>query len=250
MENYTVNDVHIHVGKSNGIYRSLEFDQLLPFLEKYEINEIALFPFDVNPEIDNFKIISLAKQHKFIHGLYWILKNRVSKDQKILEKELHDGLIGVKFHGVYEELPVSSEVYQPIMETLNDKGAILLVHCGRYKDGHPDSTSSYIHPLKIAEKYPKIKVIMGHMGGNDTSVVRKAVNAAIEYRNVFFETSGISTPFRVEYAVKILGADRILFGSDYPWCSFRGNFYNVEDSLLDEKSKIKIFSENFNKLIM
>jgi predicted TIM-barrel fold metal-dependent hydrolase len=49
--------------------------------------------------------------------------------------------------------------------------------------------------------------------------------------------------------VDVLGPDRILFGSDAPWCSFRSMFYGVEDTLLDEKIKHKIFYENFIKLL-
>ena len=66
---------------------------------------------------------------------------------------------------------------------------------------------------------------------------------------MYFDTSGISTPFRVEFAVKNIGSERVIFGSDFPWCSFRGNYYNVEDSILDEKEKMNVFHDNFVNLI-
>jgi predicted TIM-barrel fold metal-dependent hydrolase len=63
------------------------------------------------------------------------------------------------------------------------------------------------------------------------------------------ESSGITAPIRVEKAVEEIGPERILFGSDAPWCSFRSIFYAVEDSILDEKTKNLIFYENFIKLL-
>lgn len=250
LEKYKINDVHVHMGRSNGIYHSLPFEEIIPYITKYQINNIALMPFEIDTVIDNLKIIELSKKYKFIHGLYWIQKSRLDEDLKILEKELDVSLVGVKFHGAYENLPVSSNEYESVMELLNEKRSCILIHCGRFKDGHSDSNTSFVHAIKLAQKYSGMRVIMGHMGGNDTSVVKKAVNMAKDVKNVFFETSGISTPFRVEYAVNILGPNRIMFGSDYPWCSFRGNFYNVEDSLLDEKAKHLIFSENFEKIVL
>lgn len=222
---------------------------MIPYVKKHDIHEIALMPFELDTNRDNQKIIELSKQHNFIHGLFWIQKSRVDEDLKILKKEMNDSLIGVKFHGAFEKVSVTFEAFKPIMEFLNDNNSIILIHCGRFKDGNFDSFTSYEHAIILAKKYPKIKVVLAHMGGNDTSVVKKAVNVAKSSPNVFFDTSNISTPYRVEYAVDVLGPYRILFGSDYPWGSFRGNFYNIDDSLLDEKTKHLIFYENFMNLI-
>ena len=111
------------------------------------------------------------------------------------------------------------------------------------------SNTSYLYGLKVAKKFPNIKIILAHMGGNDTSIVKKAVHDAKDMNNVYFDTSGISTPYRVEYAIDVIGSKRIIFGSDYPWCSFRGNFYNIEDSLLNKKEKENILYKNFLTLI-
>jgi uncharacterized protein len=244
-----INDFHVHLGKSDGIYRSLPVDQVIPYIEENNIENIALIPFELDTDDDNLKIIKLSKEHKSIHGLFWIQKHRIQKDLDVLNKELGDSLIGVKFHGSFEKLPITNEVYSPILELLNNKNSILLIHCGRFKDGNFDSDTSYLHGIEIAKKYPNIKIVLAHMGGNDTSIVKKAVKAAIPFPNIYFDTSGISTPYRVEYAVNAIGPNRIIFGSDYPWCSFRGNYYNIEDSLLDEKTKQCIFYDNFINLI-
>jgi predicted TIM-barrel fold metal-dependent hydrolase len=245
---FKVNDIHVHLGHSNGINNYFLPDQIQNFMKKNNLENIVLMPFELETNTYNQKIIQLSKEHESIYGYYWIQKSQLKEDFKILSTVLNDKLVGVKFHGSYEKLPISNNIYEPILELLNERESKLIIHCGRYKDGHIDSNTSYLHGLKIAKKFPKITVILAHMGGNDTTVVKRAVDESKSLQNVYFETSGISTPLRVEYAVEKLGPKRILFGSDFPWCSFKGIYYGVEDALIDDSAKELIFNKNFNSL--
>jgi len=247
--NYKINDAHVHLGYSSIINQKLLIKDIKNFRSKYNIDNLMLMSLDKDINKNNKTIIELSKKSEYIHGLYWIQKTRIKKDVQILEKEISNGLVGVKFHGVFENQKVSAKIYEPVMEVLADKKAILLIHCGRFKDGSPLSNSSYVHALKIAKKFSKIKVILAHMGGNDTSVVKKAITAAKDIPNAYFDTSGISTPFRVELGVKTIGAKRIIFGSDFPWCSLRGMYYGVEDALISENAKSLILYKNFLKIL-
>ena len=242
-------DSHVHLGKSGGIYHTLNLDEIDGFIKKFNIEHLLLFPFELDVDKSNQQIFDLSKTNKKVHGLYWIQKDCIERDVKILKNNLNNGCEGVKFHGTYENLPISDEIYRPILEVLNDKESLLLVHTGRYKDGDIESNTSYLHAVNVAKKYQKIKVILAHMGGNDTSIVKKALDISKNIKNIWFETSGITTPYRVERAVDVIGPERILFGSDAPWCSFRSMYYGVEDTLLDEKIKNRIFYENFIKLL-
>lgn len=249
MENRKICDAHVHLGRSNGINATLHLDQIDNFIKKFDIENLLLFPFEIDTNEDNEKIKKLSKINKKIHGMYWIQKNQIEKDVKNLNEGIGDGYVGVKFHGTYENLPISDDTYKPVLEVLNEKEALLIVHTGRFKDGDISSNTSYLHAVNVAKEYPKIKVILAHMGGNDHSVVKKALDASKNVKNIWFETSGITAPIRVEKAVEEIGPERILFGSDAPWCSFRSIFYGVEDSILDEKTKNLIFYENFIKLL-
>ena len=244
-----VNDVHIHVGRSSMIKQKLHTDEIFHYREELNLDHMMIFTLDVDIDKNNAEIIELTKKHDFLHGLYWIQNSRINEDLQILSKELGSGIVGVKFHGVFEKKSIADPVYEPVLELLNKKKSILLVHCGRFKDGSPESNSSYVHTLEVAKKYPDIKVIFGHMGGNDTGIVKAAVTAAKDLPNAYFETSGITTPLRVEYAVDVLGPERVLFGSDFPWCSFRSMYYGVEDALISEEDKEMIFTKNFLNLI-
>jgi len=245
-----INDAHVHLGHSSTVNQSLSLNEIQNFRKKFNIDNMFLMSLDLDIDKNNKTVIELTHKHNFIHGLYWIKKTNIESDVTIIKKELKDGgLVGVKFHGSFEKLPVTEPVYEPVMNILDENKSILLVHAGRYKDGSPESTTSYFHALKLARNYPNIKVIIAHMGGNDTSIVKEAVENSKHTPNVYFDTSGVSTPYRIEYATSIIGSDRLLFGTDFPWCSVRAVYYNIIDAMIDEKSKNKILYENFLKLI-
>ena len=252
MEKYKVNDAHVHIGKSSGVLIDTSPDDITKYIDQHNLENILLMSLDENVNQNNKIIGEMAKNDKRIHGLYWIQKNQIDFDVKCLSQGLNEKkYVGVKFHGAFEHLPPTSEVYKPIMEVLSKNNACILIHCGRYNDGSRSSVTSFEYALELATNYPQINIILAHMGGNDTSIVKKAVSYALGIDNVYFDTSGISTPVRVEVALRSgLSSDRILFGSDAMWCSFRGNYYNLLDARISEEDKNKIFYDNFKKVIM
>lgn len=246
-----VNDAHVHLGKSSGIYHSLSTEDVLRLRDKHKIENLMLMSFEHNVEANNKKIIDLSARYPFIFGLFWVQKSALAQSAKTLEKLLGNSrIVGVKFHGSYENTPVSSPIYSSIMEILNERESALLVHTGRYKDASLESNTSYLHGIQIARTYPKIKVIFAHMGGSDTTIIKRALQDSKDIPNIYFDTSGITTPYAIEYAVRIIDIRRILFGSDEPWCSFMSMYYNVADAQISKDHKEMIFSKNFDDLFV
>jgi predicted TIM-barrel fold metal-dependent hydrolase len=238
------------MGKSASINRSLSEDGLLKLREKHGIENMTVMSLEQDINSNNEKLASICKRHRFVRGLVWVQKSQLHKDIRMIERGLGEDIIGAKFHGSFENAPVSSAQYAPLMEMLNDRQAVLLVHTGRYKDAAPESNTSYLHALQVARTHPKIRVVMAHMGGSDTSVVKRALVDSKDVPNVYFDTSGITTPYAIEYALSVIDARRILFGSDEPWCSFMSMYYNVADAQIDEKHKSMILHDNYTTAIM
>jgi Tat protein secretion system quality control protein TatD with DNase activity len=238
-ERIRVNDTHIHIGHSKDIYKSLNN------VKKFQIdNDIGSCLIMGNSLRDNNSVELMAANDKNVYGLYWI-----STYGNFIDLAYSKRMVGCKFHGAYEQKPITNPVYADILDFLDIKKAILMIHCGRYKEGALESTTSYLHALKIAEQYPNIRVIMAHMGGTDTNVCKFAIIESIDYDNIYFDTSGITTPYIIEYAVEHISSRRILFGSDAPWCSFKAMYYTVLDAEIGNQEKQNIFHENFNQLI-
>ena len=238
-----VNDAHVHIGQSSDIVAEIDLRVLLNFKQLHGIHKMLIMGSDVSPITDNKTVTELINSNPDMYGLYWYSHNAKHDMLKLTDK-----MLGVKFHGVYNDMTVM-EMNKDILEGLDKLKKILLIHCGRYKEGDVTSNSSYIHGLALAHSYPNIKVILAHMGGTDTTVCKKAITHARGLYNVWFDTSGITTPSIIEYACEHIPYTRILFGSDLPWCSFNAMYFTVMDAQIDEDIKKAIMHHNFEALI-
>lgn len=156
---------------------------------------------------------------------------------------------GYKFHGAYEKLPINDDKYKLLLEYCQDYKKVVLVHCGMFEMGNPLSNTSYVHVVDVAKRYPNAKFIMGHMGGSIEPIIRKAILAGAQCHNIWLDTSGITSPSPIEFAVHNFPIERILFGSDAPWCTFIGALSNVSEAIITDTQKVMILRDNFERLI-
>ena len=114
---------------------------------------------------------------------------------------------------------------------------------------HPDDI---LKMPEIADFYPDMKLIIAHLGSEDhVSAVKNS-----KVGNVYVDTSGGASNLNnvVEYAVKTVGAERILFGTDTYSSAFQAGriaFAGISDGdkrlILRENSK-RLFNRAFSDL--
>jgi predicted TIM-barrel fold metal-dependent hydrolase len=93
--------------------------------------------------------------------------------------------------------------------------------------------------MKIARKYPKQPIILGHLREG-------CISALKECENIYVETSGTLPDF-IELSTDI-DENRILFGSDIPYYRYPTQIAPVEAAKISQKAKRKVFGENFERL--
>ena len=95
-----------------------------------------------------------------------------------------------------------------LMAKARDLGIVVNIHSG----------GGISHPLQIGalcHRYPEVPVIMDHMGYREWS--RDAIVAAQDNPNIYLGTTIASfEPSFVEQAIKELGPERVIFGSNLP----------------------------------
>ena len=129
------------------------------------------------------------------------------------------GLIGVKLHPWLQGFSVTHPGMTPIMEAAGALGVPVLFH---------DGTPPYSSPHQIgwlAGRHPEVRVILGHAGLSE--YWRDAIQVAKENENVWLQpTASCVAPIRE--AARCLGPERILFGSDGGYGTYRFIEYCVE----------------------
>ncbi len=101
---------------------------------------------------------------------------------------------------------------------------------------------------KILLDFPGLKVVMAHPGEAPTYLARLALMK--RYPNLYLDLSGTGL-FRwgmLRHGVREVGAERFLFGSDYPVCNPAMYVHGVLCEKLSKRDYELIFAENFLRI--
>ena len=120
---------------------------------------------------------------------------------------------GVKMNGAQNDYYIDDpEIGIPLAEHIVRLGGMLAFHIG------PDAYEK-THPLraeKIARRFPETTVLMVHMGMTDPGMTEATLRSAKECSGMHLVGSQTSEK-QLLRAVQELGADRVLFGTDFPF---------------------------------
>ncbi len=122
----------------------------------------------------------------------------------------------------------------------------LLIHAFFMQSGNPPFESRANHVRNLALRYPELKILMAHLGGNPYHGMREVAdltNVYVDYAGTFYGYSDI------DYAVQTVGCDRIVFGTDFPIASELFGIGKIEHANISQSDKNKIYSENILRLI-
>ncbi|WP_083015380.1 amidohydrolase family protein [Mycobacteroides saopaulense] len=142
---------------------------------------------------------------------------------------------------------IADPIFDPVYEELNRRGAVLFVHpagCGAesslitdhsltWSIGAPiEDTVAIMHLIVagIPSRYPDMKIVTCHLGGALPMVLERAHRQVTEWeathcpeapkdaaRRIWYDTVGHDHTPALQAAVASLGADRLVFGSDFPY---------------------------------
>lgn len=128
-----------------------------------------------------------------------------------------------------------------VAEFAIDRNVPIVIHSFHKYQMQLADESTGEHVANLASRYPEAKLIMAHLGGDAHHGLKYIRN----HKNVWTDISGSN--FRngdVEYAVKIVGEDRVLFGTDAFAMPFHTNIGKVNGAAISEQAKEKIFWKN------
>jgi predicted TIM-barrel fold metal-dependent hydrolase len=245
-ESWKISDCHVHFGQCEFVESlSLSEEEILNYADKYGLKKLLVFPYAVDLKERNRELVDLASDDSRIFGLVRFQAFSYERIEDFLALLGYSKkIVGVKLHPSADRIPITHVAFDSLFKALNDLKAICLVHCGRWKE-----VSDYSFVFNRAKEFPDIKFIIAHMGGNEIANSRGAILQALTSPNVFLDTSNCRLSILIKEAVDRIGAEKILFGTDYNWGSFMANFYTVLEAPISDDQKKLIFHENLNRLL-
>ena len=180
-------------------------------IDHFIVQSVATTPKQVN-SINEFIATEVANSNGLMTGLGTLHPD--SSDMKADVRHLLElGLRGVKLHPDIQAFKIDDYRCLKIYELCEENGLPVLMHTGdnRYDYSNPNRL------LPILEIYTNLKVIGAHLGG--WSIWEDAVKVYKDMPNFYVDCSSSFPYLKPEIALSVIreyGADRVLFGTDYP----------------------------------
>jgi hypothetical protein len=133
-----------------------------------------------------------------------------------------------------------------IVERAASMKAPVLQHTWLKTAGNEPGESSPYDVVELARRHPDVQFVCVHTGGNwelGIRVIRATTNVSAEIAGSD-PASGI-----VEMAVRELGAERVIYGSDVGGRSFASQLAKVMGARIDERAKELILGGNLRRLL-
>ncbi|MFC1939854.1 amidohydrolase family protein [Chloroflexota bacterium] len=144
-------------------------------------------------------------------------------------------------------------VMRPLIEAITKHNLVLLTHAsepvGHEYPGKGDITPEVLYPF--ITRFPDLTLVCAHWGGGlPFYALMPEVKRAMS--NVFFDTAAspfLYNPQIYNQVSQLVGADKILFGSDYPLLAPGRLLKEIESLGLPEETKNLILSGNARRLL-
>ena len=200
------------------------------------IDRTIIFPINnTDFERPNHEIAEICARYpgKFIGFAKHDPESESGRIRALLKREVESlGLKGLKLH----RLPT-----REVLDTVTELRIPVLYH--------PEKVSNF---HLIASEYPQVPFIMAHLGSfasEDWKEHLAAIDVARRYSNVYLETSSVVFLKFLERAVKELGAEKLIFGSDGPEVDSRVELYKVRLLRLPPADEAKVLGGNILRLL-
>ena len=126
------------------------------------------------------------------------------------------GFRGIKIHAA--ECLLEERVVGPVLELAAQEGVPCLIDC----------SGNWAAAERLARGFPRTRLILAHLGRylcTDEGLIDRFIGIAQAHQNVYLDASGVVLTWKAAEAVRLLGAERVLFGTDGPHeqpdtCSF------------------------------
>ncbi len=166
-----------------------------------------------------------------------------------LDRAVEAGLKGVKLHPEYQGFDIDDRAVYPFYEACLSKGMVLLFHAG-FDSAYPDSRRGYPdRSSRVVKDFPGAKLVLAHLGNCIDSAESLELLCGLDCYmdlSICYKTMPWD---QIRAVIKAHSADKILFGTDFPWGSIADTVDMVERLGLSEEEKEKIYHKNAEKLL-
>ncbi|MEM2027030.1 MAG: amidohydrolase family protein [Candidatus Bathyarchaeia archaeon] len=231
-------DSHTHLGNFPLFNVSMDSTEMIEVMDRHGIKISVVFSLP-----NELTLNAVKKYPERLIGLVWINPHEGNLALQKIDKAINEWKFrGIKMHPLIDSFLPDQEIVYPIMEKARKYRVPVLFHCG-----HPPWSLPW-HFGNLAEVYPDVTIILGHMGHGHIVYINGSIDVARKHENIILETSAMPMHRKIKEAVEKIGEDRVIYGSDMPFGHPSFEIRKVEVSGLSERQIEMVLSTNARKI--
>jgi predicted TIM-barrel fold metal-dependent hydrolase len=246
-------DVHTHLLGVDGRTPEERMVSLVRFMDRMGVDRVCVSmglalvqdPSPAQLAEQNAQVVkALTHHHDRAFGFVYASGNHPDASVREIERHVKNGpMVGVK---LWVARRCTAAELDPIVARATELKAPILQHTWYKSAGNLAGESTPADLVELAKRHPKAGLICGHTGGDWPLGLRAVRQSA----TLFTETGGFDpTTGCVEMAVRELGAERVLFGSDAGGRSFASQLAKVQGADIPDAAKRRILGENLKGIL-
>ncbi|MBA4149324.1 MAG: amidohydrolase family protein [Verrucomicrobia bacterium] len=246
-------DLHCHLAGVPGRTPDERMAQLIEFADRMGIDRICVYmgmnwshdpkPDDLRKQNDEV-IQALSHWHHRAFGFVYVSPKHVKESLEEMERCIKDGpMVGIK---LWVAQKADALELDPIIRRAHELKAVIFQHTWWKAVGLLPGESTPVEVATLAARHPDVPLICGHTGGD----WERGIRAIRSHKNVSVDLAGSDpTAGITEMAVRELGAERVLFGSDAGGRSFASQLGKVLGANTPEAARKLILGENLKRML-
>lgn len=188
-------------------------------------------------------LATYIEQVPHAYGLVWVAPRGQYPEGKtfvqVAEEQLeHPKIVGIKLHSLVDGFNPNWPVMDPLYDLAAQLGVALLFHTGHEYQCLPWEIA------KAARRHPKATFVMAHMGLHTMTYVDAAIETAERTRNLYVDTAAMPYTFKIAEAIRRIGEDRVMYGSDAPFFAPAMEIEKVKLVGLTDAQLERVFATN------
>jgi predicted TIM-barrel fold metal-dependent hydrolase len=247
-------DLHCHLSGVTGATPEERLTQLIAIADRMGIERLCVYmgikwSHDPTPETlrkENDEVLrAIAKFPERAFGFVYLNPKHIEASLAELERCVANGpMVGVK---LWIAQRANAPELDPLIQRAAELKAVIFQHTWFKVGGNNPGESTPDDFVQLAQRHPTVPIICGHTGG-DWELGLRAIR---HLKNVSADLAG-SDPVAgfTEMAVRELGAERVIYGSDAGGRSFASQLGKVYGANVPEAAKKLILGENLKRLML
>lgn len=246
-------DLHVHISGVDGKTPEERMAQLIAIADRMGIERLCVYmgmswSHDPSPERlrqeNDEALRAIRKFPDRTFGFVYLNPKHTEASLAELERCVANGpMVGVK---LWVAQHCNASELDPIIKRAAELMAVIFQHTWFNATGNKPGESTPSDIVELARRHPTVPLICGHTGG-DWELGLRAIRGQ---KNLYSDLAG-SEPVAgyTEMAVRELGAERVIYGSDAGGRSFSSQLAKVFGANIPEPAKKLILGENLKRLM-